>query len=250
MISDFEQRTALYRFYDKRENLLYVGISNDPWRRWREHVYDKPWYPEVKHQAVTWYETEEEARLAETRAIRAEHPKFNVAGAVRPPEARRLVNPGVVIEVCAFLTCIPGLFLGAALTLAISARPHSGTAVFAHALAWVGVVTFPVFPIAVCSVLLVRCAPLVYRFGCWLDRNFGEQNWQQVADTAKARREQGIPGAAWLTPRETFRVRRRMRVTGSHDYLQALEEDFLACDRENLAKLRQIARTAQPERRA
>jgi predicted GIY-YIG superfamily endonuclease len=47
VISASEQRTALYRFYDEHENLLYVGISNDPWRRWREHVYDKQWYPQA-----------------------------------------------------------------------------------------------------------------------------------------------------------------------------------------------------------
>lgn len=88
MISSGESRTALYRFYDACENVLYIGITNDPWRRWRDHVQAKPWYPQVKHQAVTWYETEAEARWAETVAIRTEHPQFNIAGAIRPPEAR------------------------------------------------------------------------------------------------------------------------------------------------------------------
>ena len=56
MICAGEERHALYRFYDAREELLYVGITDEPWRRWREHVRTKPWYPRVKHQAITWYE--------------------------------------------------------------------------------------------------------------------------------------------------------------------------------------------------
>src|SRR5260370_1126197 len=84
MISASEQRTALYRFYDATENLLYVGITNDPWRRWRQHVQEKSWYPQVKHQAVTWYDSRIAAEVAEHVAIRCERPRFNVAGAVRP----------------------------------------------------------------------------------------------------------------------------------------------------------------------
>lgn len=86
MISTSEQRTALYRFYDAGENLLYVGITNDPWRRWRQHVQEKSWYPQVKHQAVTWYESRIRAEVAESVAIRCERPRFNIAGAVRPVE--------------------------------------------------------------------------------------------------------------------------------------------------------------------
>jgi predicted GIY-YIG superfamily endonuclease len=84
MISASEQRTALYRFYDASENLLYVGITNDPWRRWRQHVQEKSWYPQVKHQAVTWYDSRIRAEVAEQVAIRCEHPRFNIAGALRP----------------------------------------------------------------------------------------------------------------------------------------------------------------------
>jgi hypothetical protein len=86
-------RTALYRFYDHREALLYVGISNDPWRRRAEHAQAKPWYPRVRHQAVSWYDTEREARAAEIRAIRKECPEFNVAGAVRPSPSRFAIHP-------------------------------------------------------------------------------------------------------------------------------------------------------------
>lgn len=84
MIAEGETRTALYRFYDADEKLLYVGITDDPWRRWREHVRDKPWYPQVKHQAVTWYDARTAAEVAEYVAIRCEGPRFNIAGAVRP----------------------------------------------------------------------------------------------------------------------------------------------------------------------
>lgn len=68
-IAKSETRVALYRFYNSHEDLLYAGITNDPWRRWREHMLEKPWYRHVKYWTVTWYESLPQARAAELRAI-------------------------------------------------------------------------------------------------------------------------------------------------------------------------------------
>jgi hypothetical protein len=40
---------ALYRFFDEHGALLYVGITNNPGRRWSQHETDKPWWHEVHH---------------------------------------------------------------------------------------------------------------------------------------------------------------------------------------------------------
>lgn len=166
-----ERRTALYRFYDDRENLLYIGISNNPWRRWREHV-GKPWYLQVKHQSVTWYDTGWQARKAETRAIRDEHPRFNIAGAVRPPEASLRFDP--VFQVCAFWACIPGLLGIASLVVGVAAPSATGF-FYVHLLGWAMVVTFCSLPIPVGALALTLSSAQVHRFGRWLDLNFSDR---------------------------------------------------------------------------
>lgn len=151
-------QVAVYRFYDARERLLYVGISNDPRRRWAEHALTKPWYPQVRHQAVTWYGSEKKARAVEARAIRRDRPAFNVAGALRPPHTRLTiqavptVNAGVawvlISQVIGITGCIvPGLHV-----LVIPAA----VSMFAATLA-----TF-----------LVLGAPQISRAGSWLERTF------------------------------------------------------------------------------
>ena len=223
-----ETRTALYRFYDARENLLYIGITNDPWRRWREHVREKPWYPQVKHQSVTWYDTEWRARKAETRAIRAERPQFNIAGAIRPPEARAMLTSGDALRFCTAWVCIPG-FLGCIsvfLFLAVPVWPPA--LVLAQALSWVVAVMTPALLIPFAAALLVVYAPQAYRFGCWLDRNFGEE--ARMRDRAArpavsaAREAARIPSSHWLiAPRRTFRMQRMMRTRRLPDYRQLLQ---------------------------
>lgn len=69
--------TALYRFYDKEDRLLYVGITHDPKARWRFHAVEKPWWHEVARKEVTWFETRTEAGIAELRAIETEGPLYD-----------------------------------------------------------------------------------------------------------------------------------------------------------------------------
>lgn len=70
--------TALYRLEDANGALLYVGISDDPLRRWGEHAGDKPWWPDVAHLSFEWHPSRTDALLEEARAIKAEQPQYNI----------------------------------------------------------------------------------------------------------------------------------------------------------------------------
>lgn len=80
------KRTAIYRFYDASERLLYIGITENPRARFADHESKKPWWKDVTRHSIEWRETREEAEAAELEAIRAERPVWNVAGSPCPPE--------------------------------------------------------------------------------------------------------------------------------------------------------------------
>ena len=69
--------TSLYRYYDGRGVLLYVGITGRGATRNHEHNMSKAWWPFVLHQDVTHYQTRGEALDAERAAIRRFRPPFN-----------------------------------------------------------------------------------------------------------------------------------------------------------------------------
>jgi hypothetical protein len=64
-----DRPTAVYRLYDAAGYLLYIGVSNDPTRRWREHRKEMFWWREVDRHDRQWYPTEREADAAEREAI-------------------------------------------------------------------------------------------------------------------------------------------------------------------------------------
>jgi DNA-binding transcriptional regulator YhcF (GntR family)/predicted GIY-YIG superfamily endonuclease len=74
-----EGRTALYRYYDAADSLLYIGISDDPDRRRDEHAVTAAdtWYPLAVSRRVGWFDTRAEAEGAEKLAIKQEKPRFN-----------------------------------------------------------------------------------------------------------------------------------------------------------------------------
>lgn len=82
--------TALYRFFDRADELLYIGITNSIPRRLGQHSDAKPWYADAATITVEHYPTRLDALAAEKRAIKAEHPKYNVVHNDRP-RARRPV---------------------------------------------------------------------------------------------------------------------------------------------------------------
>lgn len=72
------EETALYRVYGEADLLLYIGVSNDFGRRWREHAKKQPWWNERRRMTVDeWFGSRPEAEAAETAAIKAEKPKYN-----------------------------------------------------------------------------------------------------------------------------------------------------------------------------
>jgi hypothetical protein len=68
---------ALYRFFAATGGLLYIGICDEPVKRWYAHA-DKPWWPEVCTFRVVWFPSREEAASAEAAAILEERPEYNI----------------------------------------------------------------------------------------------------------------------------------------------------------------------------
>lgn len=73
-------RTAVYRLYDAGDDLIYVGITNDPRIRWSGHAHQKPWWGSVTLREVEWYATREEAEIVEAEVISTLRPKWNIDG--------------------------------------------------------------------------------------------------------------------------------------------------------------------------
>jgi predicted GIY-YIG superfamily endonuclease len=73
-------RTALYRYFDAADVLLYVGISNDPDERWKSHRYGSGrngWPKEAVRRTIEWRDSRPEALRAEEEAIKTERPLYN-----------------------------------------------------------------------------------------------------------------------------------------------------------------------------
>lgn len=91
---------AVYRMFDDRGRLLYVGVTGNPSRRIKEHS-EKRWFPLVTSIRLEWFQTRAAAVLAESRAIQAERPRLNITvpptAGEEPPEARSVVAVREVI---------------------------------------------------------------------------------------------------------------------------------------------------------
>lgn len=87
------RRTALYRLYDASGDLLYVGITFHPPRRWTQHKAKQGWWPEVNRKDIQWFDTRIAASRAELDAIAAEKPRYNIASTTDPDAAPRLDPP-------------------------------------------------------------------------------------------------------------------------------------------------------------
>ncbi|MFJ9037946.1 GIY-YIG nuclease family protein [Streptomyces sp. NPDC102406] len=72
-----DEPTALYRLYDAEYDLLYIGISRDPSKRFKAHAHDKSWWHCVEYVDFTWFNSYPEARGAENRAHASERPPYN-----------------------------------------------------------------------------------------------------------------------------------------------------------------------------
>lgn len=81
--------TAVYRWYDADDRLVYVGVSNNPAARADQHSREKPWWTQVARCEVAWFPSRPEALVAERAAIQTEMPTLNYVGTPRQSEAQR-----------------------------------------------------------------------------------------------------------------------------------------------------------------
>ena len=78
-ISVAESKTALYRHYDKRGRLLYVGISLHTAVRLMGHKSQRAtWLYQVARIDIEWLPTRKAALAAERLAIKTEKPPHNI----------------------------------------------------------------------------------------------------------------------------------------------------------------------------
>ena len=69
--------TCVYRHFDSRGKLLYVGMAEDLCVRTRCHSYSSHWFRRVRNVTAVYFPTREEAASAEKYAIGSERPEFN-----------------------------------------------------------------------------------------------------------------------------------------------------------------------------
>jgi predicted GIY-YIG superfamily endonuclease len=75
--NECDSKTVLYRFYDGKNELLYIGVTNNILRRMRQHLRDKDWAKEIHSTKVEYFNERIYALEAEKKAIVAEKPKYN-----------------------------------------------------------------------------------------------------------------------------------------------------------------------------
>jgi len=69
---------ALYRFFDDRNSLLYVGVSLTVLHRFASHG-NAPWFQAVRRIEIEWHADRALALAAERAAIVNEKPRYNRA---------------------------------------------------------------------------------------------------------------------------------------------------------------------------
>jgi hypothetical protein len=69
--------TAVYRFFDAKGGLLYIGSSGNPDQRMSGHRSNSPWFVKVDSRTDDWYPDQAAAFEAEKQAIRDENPPYN-----------------------------------------------------------------------------------------------------------------------------------------------------------------------------
>lgn len=84
-----DQPTAVYRFYDADERLLYVGITFHLGMRFAQHERSSEWWRFQRSVKVAWRDSRTVAAAEERTAIRSEKPLYNKSG-TRVPRPRRV----------------------------------------------------------------------------------------------------------------------------------------------------------------
>jgi predicted GIY-YIG superfamily endonuclease/ribosomal protein S27E len=73
---------VLYRFFNAQDELLYIGITKNPWHRFKSHQNQKAWFRDVAKSTMEHFPSRRELITAEIRAIQTENPKYNRAHAL------------------------------------------------------------------------------------------------------------------------------------------------------------------------
>jgi predicted GIY-YIG superfamily endonuclease len=81
-----EAEAVLYRYFDHKGTLLYVGVTGDLTTRMQGHGRVARWWTLVDHSRtqLDWYWSRDQALRAESLAIRSENPPWNVQGRIVP----------------------------------------------------------------------------------------------------------------------------------------------------------------------
>lgn len=69
---------ALYRCFDKDQNLLYIGISSSVLARLSQHSHQSHWFSGLVYVKIEKFASLCDAACAEKNAIKNEHPQFNI----------------------------------------------------------------------------------------------------------------------------------------------------------------------------
>lgn len=69
--------TILYRYFDSKDQLLYVGITGDQLKRQSQHRRSSKWFDQIAFAKFQHFTSRAEAAAAEVTAIQEEKPLFN-----------------------------------------------------------------------------------------------------------------------------------------------------------------------------
>ena len=82
------ERTALYRLYDADRILLYIGITKQPDKRFKQHAQNQNWWHLVVRSEIHWLDSRDEALAVEAKAVQAEKPRFDATHRFQTGEHR------------------------------------------------------------------------------------------------------------------------------------------------------------------
>jgi excinuclease UvrABC nuclease subunit len=72
--------TFLYRHFDSKGRLLYVGISLSVLMRLNAHAHNSRWFEKIDNVKIERFRSRKMALAAEAEVIRSEKPLYNVMG--------------------------------------------------------------------------------------------------------------------------------------------------------------------------
>lgn len=76
-LSTAQQTHYVYRMYDDQEDLLYIGVTCNPARRFNDHRDSKNWFNDIATVQLETYPNQKAAYDAEAYAIKHERPLHN-----------------------------------------------------------------------------------------------------------------------------------------------------------------------------